>query len=434
MNHRWIVWGVFVLIMGGYLLMAVKYPFAYIYATYEDMYGEWAQFYFFLAACLFSFKVALRPSKYRAFFSLLGVACLYVLLEEVSWGQRLFGFESPDLFKESNLQGETNLHNFFVGPYDTLLKRAFEYGLCLAFIGYGLLYPLLLRRQFSPAHWLDKKGLAAPPLYLWPMFVVAGVLELKPLAFNEAEVAEILIGFALAGLALHYAYTISRGLPVHEDAQWPAQNAKSLGLRHVALVGAVGVSAIITTEVFHLSPERQIESEGRFDNGVEKFASRYARFGQWDKEALLLHYLHEKYPDDRPLLRRMADAYRSAGDIEQYQAYLDRVLRLDLADYQENPNSEAVNRALALDYRLAGDGAKEEVHLQQALALGIERVQRNPDSASAHYSIGKTYRLMGRDREALEHFTQAYEREPAVEKYKRAYLRAKVRAEDAGEE
>ncbi len=434
MQHKWIVWGVFVLTVGAYVLMALEYPFAYIRATYEDMYGEWTQLFFFLTAGIFSFKIARRPSPHRGFFFLLGLACLYVVLEEISWGQRLFAFESPELFQKANLQGETNLHNFFVGPYDTWLKRTLEYGLCLAFVGYGLIYPLLLRRAYAPARWLDAKGIAAPPLYLWPMFVAAGLLEVKPFSFNEAEVAEILIGFALAAFTLHYAYARAHGLALHDATPWPARDANALARRYLVMMAVVAALAVITTQLFHLSPERREESELRFESGVDKFASRYARFEQWDKVVVLLQYLHEKYPDDRQLLRDMADAYRNAGDMEKYQTYLDRVLQLDLADHQARPASESANRALALDYRLAGDSAKADHHVQQALARGLERVQRAPDDAGAHYSLGKTYRLMGRDREALEHFTQAVELEPGEEKYKRAYLRAKIHAEEAADE
>ncbi|MEQ9261181.1 MAG: hypothetical protein RIG84_19000 [Roseovarius sp.] len=35
--------------------------------------------------------------------------------EEVSWGQRIFGWESGEFFQESNKQNETNLHNLVVG-------------------------------------------------------------------------------------------------------------------------------------------------------------------------------------------------------------------------------------------------------------------------------------------------------------------------------
>ena len=33
-------------------------------------------------------------------------------MEEISWGQRIFGWETPQTF-EGNVQDETNLHNFF---------------------------------------------------------------------------------------------------------------------------------------------------------------------------------------------------------------------------------------------------------------------------------------------------------------------------------
>lgn len=37
-------------------------------------------------------------------------------MEEISWGQRLFGWETPAAWAALNHQGETNLHNL-IGPY-----------------------------------------------------------------------------------------------------------------------------------------------------------------------------------------------------------------------------------------------------------------------------------------------------------------------------
>jgi hypothetical protein len=42
----------------------------------------------------------------------LAVAFLIIGMEEISWGQRIFGIRSPEVFLEHNLQRETNLHNF----------------------------------------------------------------------------------------------------------------------------------------------------------------------------------------------------------------------------------------------------------------------------------------------------------------------------------
>lgn len=42
---------------------------------------------------------------------LLGLLFMFCFLEEISWGQRLLGFGSPEAFAEGNRQGETNIHN-----------------------------------------------------------------------------------------------------------------------------------------------------------------------------------------------------------------------------------------------------------------------------------------------------------------------------------
>ncbi len=42
---------------------------------------------------------------------LITIACFYIAGEEISWGQQLFGWGTPEWVKEVNDQHETNLHN-----------------------------------------------------------------------------------------------------------------------------------------------------------------------------------------------------------------------------------------------------------------------------------------------------------------------------------
>ncbi len=44
------------------------------------------------------------------------VILLIMYLEEISWGQQFFNWESTGIFKENNMQSETNVHNF-IGPF-----------------------------------------------------------------------------------------------------------------------------------------------------------------------------------------------------------------------------------------------------------------------------------------------------------------------------
>jgi hypothetical protein len=52
--------------------------------------------------------VPFRAKRFR--FGLIIIGCLFVLgaLEELSWGQHIFGFESPEFFQKYNAEGKTN--------------------------------------------------------------------------------------------------------------------------------------------------------------------------------------------------------------------------------------------------------------------------------------------------------------------------------------
>lgn len=56
-----------------------------------------------------------KVAQKRVIFSLIVISgiLLFIFGEEISWGQRIFGWDSFGVFKEYNLQDETNVHNFF---------------------------------------------------------------------------------------------------------------------------------------------------------------------------------------------------------------------------------------------------------------------------------------------------------------------------------
>jgi hypothetical protein len=51
--------------------------------------------------------------RIRTIISLLIILAFIVIAEEISWGQRIFGWSSEGVFSDYNYQEETNLHNFF---------------------------------------------------------------------------------------------------------------------------------------------------------------------------------------------------------------------------------------------------------------------------------------------------------------------------------
>jgi len=62
---------------------------------------------------IFSLAIAKSFKERPIFFALfliLALGLLFIALEEISWGQRIFNFETPDWIPE-NLQEEANIHN-----------------------------------------------------------------------------------------------------------------------------------------------------------------------------------------------------------------------------------------------------------------------------------------------------------------------------------
>lgn len=112
------------------------------------------------------------PGVYRALYALFAVAALFVALEEISYGQHLFGWSSPEYFREHNLQGEVNLHNMLGSKPSKRMHMIANLGTLL---GFGVLPGLLwLARRAAPA----TSSIATAAAYApgtWTYYLVPGL-------------------------------------------------------------------------------------------------------------------------------------------------------------------------------------------------------------------------------------------------------------------
>lgn len=98
-------------------------------------------FWFFAALILFaSLTIQKRRSSLKRFYALpyLSIILFFVVCsgEEISWGQRIFDIETPELLKRINVQQETTLHN--IGSISVFSNVFF-----LITIGFFILVPFL---------------------------------------------------------------------------------------------------------------------------------------------------------------------------------------------------------------------------------------------------------------------------------------------------
>lgn len=411
-----IPYALFILLMASFAVIAAQFPTLYIWLTYEDLFGEWCQFYLFAIALAMSTRLALCRSKFSAFFLILALASLYVCGEEISWGQRLFSFETPHFFQQHNLQQETNLHNFITGPYDTELKRIIEVVLALGLISFGAIYPQQWTNAWHPVRIL-KKFIPPAPHYLWPFFCTGALLELRLLRFNEAELAEILIALALALYAQHYwnLHQQQRGHTVHIRSNKTAITTITIALTCAAL----------TTSALFSIPTFRNQIDNRINKGMSKFAERYQRYNQWQHSQALYSELLKKRPKSVSLLRKLALTQQQLGHAAQSQTTLNTAIRLDMIKYSKDPRNTPLNLSLARSFRQANNEERAAFHQQKAIDSSLRRANLQPDNANAFYWLGRAHLQAGNITAATKCYERACHLKPTSARYRKALYKVR---------
>ena len=102
--------------------LLVAAPWIFQALTREDYWVENLTVVWFLLAGLLLFGTALVERSFfrRCVYILGGLAMVFAAGEEISWGQRLFGFATPDFLMPLNQQKEFNVHNIANGLFDII--------------------------------------------------------------------------------------------------------------------------------------------------------------------------------------------------------------------------------------------------------------------------------------------------------------------------
>ncbi len=145
----------------------------------EDGLFEYFTAIFFLAACLVFGRIFFRTRK--IFFLLLSIVLFVGFGEEISWGQRIFGFGTPDYLMQHNVQGETTLHNIEIlnsNDFDSTLKTGWRKMITVDFlyklfcVSFGGLLPLMVYYIGFIRNLTLKISLPIPPFLLGLFFVI----------------------------------------------------------------------------------------------------------------------------------------------------------------------------------------------------------------------------------------------------------------------
>ena len=176
----------------------------------EDGVSEWWSVAAYLAAAGMAGATArlLHGLGHRYLFSIqLLLAALFLLgaMEEVSWGQRLFGWGTPAILREVNVQGETTLHNLTSG--NLAIFTLLFWGSLMALAGGVLRAVWHHRGKVTTADFFLPSLVLAPALVMILIWRAGGFwtpVNLPRLLMNYwdyapqgSEVPEVLLGLCL---------------------------------------------------------------------------------------------------------------------------------------------------------------------------------------------------------------------------------------------
>ena len=156
---------------------------------------------FFLIAVIFLILLIRTRAWILIFFVL---AFIFGAGEEISWGQRLFNFETPESIETVNAQREFNLHNLNV--FNSIDDEGQKQGISRFFgfntlfflfcLAYGILLPLMMKIGFVNKI-VERIKLPVPPLILGLFFLINYLLFKALSVFNVVE-----------GSSLHFSSVI----------------------------------------------------------------------------------------------------------------------------------------------------------------------------------------------------------------------------------
>lgn len=160
--------GLLLLVAAYWMIYAVDPAWHQRWLRSEDHAVEWLTAAGFLLASgftLLAFRFRSRMDRWSRVY-LAGLALFFFVCfgEEISWGQRVFGFATPEAVRQANEQKEFNLHNLHLNHVSPLALVS------LLLTGFGLVAPVILSLARQPA---DRWERYVGPLWLTPCFFTA---------------------------------------------------------------------------------------------------------------------------------------------------------------------------------------------------------------------------------------------------------------------
>jgi len=189
--------------------------------TVEDGIYEWLTvIMLFITGCIMLRRaIQLRSVRTKLFITITALGGLLMFFgagEEISWGQRLLGLETPQWAKDHNTQDDITLHNLKVG--DTKInKLVFSKLLAVCLVVYLLILPFFYERKPGLVTLTERFAVPLPSKLQIIVWILAMGLPELIQHKRKGEVREACAGFivfvTLVNPRNRYIYDAKQSLP-----------------------------------------------------------------------------------------------------------------------------------------------------------------------------------------------------------------------------
>lgn len=155
----------------------------------EDGFFQWMIFYtlIFAAAMCFYRASILKPFRGNVFASCLivsGFIFLFFALDEMSWLQRILGFNSPEFFRDHNTKMQVNFHHLVIGGF-RLNNLIFTFAIKIIATLYFLVLPFFYTKLERIKRFVNKFAIPLPRYSQTGAYLIlAGLVGLIPSDFR----------------------------------------------------------------------------------------------------------------------------------------------------------------------------------------------------------------------------------------------------------
>ena len=154
------------------------------------------------------FRIGGRQSfKWKMTVAVLAILFIFAAGEEISWGQRIFGIESSEFFKDNNAQQEMNLHNLVVGE-TKINKLIFSKLLTGVLVIYLVILPILYLKLSWVKNLITNFGVPIVKYHHTIIFIIMTVVVIVMPSSKRWEIYEF--GFAMI-FFLIFLFPLNKG-------------------------------------------------------------------------------------------------------------------------------------------------------------------------------------------------------------------------------